>query len=209
MNLQELNELDIHDIASWPAIAKSVVILFIMFLICGLGYYLYLDDSINTLKLSQKKEYELKQTLDMKATQAANLPAYKKQMVELQNMLKEQLKQLPSKNEIATLIDDISYLATKDELKLSKIYWEKEINKQFYTELPMSIELSGNYNQIGNFIADLASLPRIVVLQNFSMKSSGERIEVKMQASTFRYEENTSLTKSSSSPIKRHAAKGN
>lgn len=206
MNIQDLNDLDINDIASWPTVAKSFVILLMMFLICGLGYYLYIDDSINILKSSKSKEYELMQTLDIRATQAANLPAYKKQMIELQGMLKEQLKQLPSKNEIATLIDDISYLATKDELKLSKIQWEAEINKQFYTELPMSIELSGNYNQIGNFFADLASLPRIVVLQNFNMKYLSEDvIEVKMQASTFRYEENVSTASS----VKKHTKKGN
>lgn len=190
MNLQELNDLDISDIAAWPTLAKSLVIAFVMLLISALGYYLYIDESINILNSSRQKETELKQTLDTKATQAANLVAYKKQMVELQGMLKEQLKQLPSKNEIATLIDDISYLATKDELKLSKIFWEPEINRQFYTELPMSIELSGSYNQIGSFIADLASLPRIVVLQNFNMNLiSEDTISVQMKASTFRYEE--------------------
>ncbi len=205
MNLQELNDLDINDIAAWPTLAKSAVIAFIMLLIGALGYYLYIDDSINTLNQSQKKEIDLKQTLDMKATQAANLVSYKKQMIELQGMLKEQLKQLPSKNEIATLIDDISYLATKDELKLSKIFWEPEINKQFYTELPMSIELSGSYNQIGSFIAGLASLPRIVVLQNFNMHlTSEDTISVQMKASTFRYEETSNSSNTSTSVKNKH-----
>ena len=191
MNIQELNDLDLNDIASWPALAKSLVFSFIMLLIIGLGYYVYIDDSINALNTAKSQENQLKDTLNLKATQAANLPAYKQQMIELQAMLKEQLKQLPNKNEIATLIDDISYLATKDELKISKINWEAEINKQFYTELPMTIQLSGNYNQIGNFISDLASLPRIVVLQNFKMESPSEsNINIEMSVSTFRYEEN-------------------
>lgn len=205
MNLQELNDLDISDIAAWPTLAKSLVIAFVMLLISALGYYLYIDESINILNSSRQKETELKQTLDTKATQAANLVAYKKQMVELQGMLKEQLKQLPSKNEIATLIDDISYLATKDELKLSKIFWEPEINRQFYTELPMSIELSGSYNQIGSFIADLASLPRIVVLQNFNMNLiSEDTISVQMKASTFRYEEISNSINTSTSVRNKH-----
>lgn len=46
MNLQGLNELDINDIASWPVLAKSILIAFVCVLIGGAGYYMLISDSI-------------------------------------------------------------------------------------------------------------------------------------------------------------------
>ncbi len=46
MNLQELNELDINDIASWPSLAKGILIAFICALIGGAGYYALISDCI-------------------------------------------------------------------------------------------------------------------------------------------------------------------
>ncbi len=37
MNIQDLNDLDINDIASWPVLAKSILIAFICALIGGAG----------------------------------------------------------------------------------------------------------------------------------------------------------------------------
>jgi type IV pilus assembly protein PilO len=178
MNIQDLNELDINDIASWPKLAKNILILFIFLLIGGAGYYMFIADSIKQLDISKKQEIELKNQFEIKASQASNLVAYRDQMVQLEDMLKNQLKQLPNKNEVAGLLDDISYIATNNGLKLIKINWEPEIQKDFYTELPMRIDLSGKYEQLGQFSADIAKLPRIVLLGDLIMS---------VQAKTYRY----------------------
>ncbi len=47
MNLQELNELDINDIASWPSLAKGILIAFICALIGGAGYYALISDCMH------------------------------------------------------------------------------------------------------------------------------------------------------------------
>jgi hypothetical protein len=49
MNLQGLNDLDINDIASWPVLAKSILIAFVCALIGGAGYYMLIADSIKQL----------------------------------------------------------------------------------------------------------------------------------------------------------------
>lgn len=191
MNFQELNELDINDIASWPRLAKNILILFIFLLIGAAGYYMFIADSIKQLDTSKKQEIELKNQFEIKASLASNLIAYRDQMIQLEDMLKNQLKQLPNKNEVAGLLDDISYIATNNGLKLLKINWEPEVQKDFYTELPMRIDLSGKYEQLGQFSADIAKLPRIVVLGSFTVNKdtkvdSGDLI-MSVQAKTYRY----------------------
>lgn len=207
MNLQELNELDFSNIASWPVAAKTILIAFIFALIGALGYYALIADSIQNLDHAQTQESDLKSQFKMKSLQASSLNAYRAQMIQLEGMLKNQLMQLPNKNEVAGLLDDISYIATNNGLKLLRINWEPEVQKDFYTELPMRIDLSGDYKQLGQFSADIAALPRIVLLGSFTINKNTSKdaknspvgkpganssdngtITMSVQAMTYRYD---------------------
>ena len=190
MNLQELNELDFEDIGSWPLPVKVFFVAVVAVLIAVGGYYYLIADSIQALDVAQQKEIQLKQQFEQKAVLASNLDAYKSQMVELEGLLQAQLKQLPNKNEVAGLLDDISFIAMDNGLKLLRINWEPEIPHEFSTELPMRIEVSGDYHQLGKFSADVAALPRIVILDSFTVvRASGGGLLMSMLAKTFRYNE--------------------
>ena len=192
MNLQGLNELDINDIASWPVLAKSILIAFVCVLMGVAGCYMLISDSIKQLDQTSQQEIELKSQFEVRASQASSLTDYREQMIQLEEMLKNQLKQLPNKNEVAGLLDDISYIATNNGLKLLRINWEPEIKREFYTELPMRIDLSGQYNQLGQFSADIAALPRIVLLGSFTVnkeaKDGSDNLIMSVQAKTYRYD---------------------
>lgn len=197
MNLQELNELDFNDIGVWPAPVKIAMIAIIFVLISVGGYVYFIADSIAALDTSRNKETELKVQFEMKAALASNLEAYKQQMVELEGLLQAQLRQLPNKNEVAGLLDDISFIAMDNGLKLLRINWEPEIQHEFSTELPMRIELSGSYSQLGKFTSDVAALLRIVILDSFTTvreKESGDLL-MSMLAKTYRYNEKNAKTK--------------
>ncbi len=81
-----------------------------------------------------------------------------------------------------------------------RINWEPEIKKEFYTELPMRIDISGQYSQLGQFSADIAALPRIVLLGSFTVNKEAEAKEGKegkanniimsVQAKTYRIDPN-------------------
>ena len=197
MNLQELNELDFNDIGVWPWPVKIAMVVIIFVLISVGGYVYFIADSIAALDTSRNKETELKVQFEMKAALASNLEAYKQQMVELEGLLQAQLRQLPNKNEVAGLLDDISFIAMDNGLKLLRINWEPEIQHEFSTELPMRIELSGSYSQLGKFSSDVAALPRIVVLDSFTTvreKKSSDLL-MSMLAKTYRYNENNGKAK--------------
>lgn len=191
MNLQELNELDFENIGSWPAPAK-IVLMAVLAIVIGAGGYFYLiADSVSALEQIRTKENELKTQYEMKAALASNLEAYQKQMVELQGLLQAQLRQLPDKNEVAGLLDDISFIAMDNGLKLQRINWEPEVTHEFSTELPMKIEVTGNYSQLGKFAADIAALPRIVILDSFTIvrDEKNDQLAMSMLAKTYRYNE--------------------
>ena len=190
MNLQQLNELDLNSIASWPKLAKGIFILFFCALLGGAIYYYVIAHSLTLLTQETNKEAELKAQFESKAMLAANLGAYKAQMVQLEQLVDAQLKQLPNTHEVAGLLDDISFIATDNGLKLNRINWEPEIKHEFSTELPMRIEVVGTYHEIGKFTADMAALPRIVILESFTLgqsKEPDEMIGMSMLAKTYKY----------------------
>ncbi|MGL4714880.1 MAG: PilO family type IV pilus biogenesis protein TapO [Aeromonas sp.] len=190
MNLQQINELDLNDIGSWPKWAKGVFILFCCALTGAAIYYYVIASSLTRLSQETSQETELKGQFESKAMLAANLGAYQEQMVALELMVDTQLKQLPNTHEVAGLLDDISFIATDNGLKLNRINWEPEVKHEFSTELPMRIEVAGNYHEIGKFSADMAALPRIVILDSFTLgqnKDGAELISMSMLAKTYKY----------------------
>lgn len=190
MNLQQLNELDLNDIARWPRGAKLIFCLLCCALLGGGIYYYVIANSLTALRQEADKEVELKRQFESKAMLASNLEAYKQQMVQLENLVDTQLKQLPNTHEVAGLLDDISFIATDNGLQLNRINWEPEVQHEFSTELPMRIEVVGTYHELGKFTAAMAALPRIVILESFTLNQSKDQedmIGMSMLAKTYKY----------------------
>ncbi len=190
-SIDDLNNLDFNDIGNWPAPAKAVVIIIFSILVGYVGYVLMVKDTIVQLERAEKQEQDLRQTYRTKYAQAVNLELYKKQMIEMEQTFSYLLKQLPATHETPGLLDDITYAGTSSGLTFVKINWMPEIEKEFYTELPIKIDVVGDYHQFGNFVSEVAKLPRIVSLHDFSVSmDKEERLVFNVIAKTYRYKEN-------------------
>jgi len=108
MNLSELNDLDLSNIANWPLPARIAVIAMVFVGVLGLGYWLDIKDQRINLEKAESKETELRQTFETKAKKAANLAAYEQQLEEMKASFGAMLRQLPNKTEVAELLVDIS-----------------------------------------------------------------------------------------------------
>lgn len=189
-NIDELNNLDMSDMGSWPVAAKAIVVAILVLMIGVLTFFLLVDDQITQLEVSEAKEQELRQVYRVKYASAVNLELYKAQMVEMEQTFSYLLKQLPATHETPGLLDDITYAGTSTGLTFVKINWLPEIEKDFYTELPIKIDVVGDYHQFGNFVSEVAKLPRIVSLHDFSVTTDKEeRLVFNVVAKTYRYKE--------------------
>ncbi len=190
INLEELNNLDLANIGSWPPFAKSMLIVVFSILVAVLSYFMLVDEKITALQAAEAREQELRQTYRAKYAAAVNLDLYKKQMVEMEETFSYLLKQLPATHETPGLLDDITYAGTSTGLTFVRINWMPEIEKDFYTELPIQIDVVGDYHQFGNFVSEVAKLPRIVSLHDFSVTTDkDERLVFNVVAKTYRYKE--------------------
>lgn len=191
-NLSEIdiNDLDFENMGSWPVVVKIIFAAILAMLVSALTYFLLVDSKIDELAAAQIKEVELRQVYRTKYASAVNLDLYKQQMLEMEQTFSFLLKQLPTTHETPGLLDDITYVGTTSGLTFIRINWEPEIEKEFYTELPIKIEVVGDYHQFGNFVSEVAKLPRIVSLHDFSINSEPtERLRFNVVAKTYRYKE--------------------
>ena len=91
---------------------------------------------------------------------------------EYQGSLELMRRLVPERNEVPTLIDDISTKAKVRGVTLGKIQpLTPEIGAPFDT-YRYRLEVYGHYDQVGEYLADIASLPRIVVPQDVVLSSA-------------------------------------
>lgn len=169
MILDELNSLDPNNIGSWPLPVRIVVIVMAC-LAVAYGTWSYdVQPQLILLETIEKEEVTLKETFEAKQRKAANLNALKEQLAEMRQSFGDMIRQLPDQTEVAGLIVDISQtgLATGLEFELFKPGKENPV--EFYSELPISIRVVGDYHQFGEFVSGIAILPRIVTTHDISI----------------------------------------
>jgi type IV pilus assembly protein PilO len=195
--LDKINEFDPNDIdwenmGSWPVAGKAVFCTVISLAILIGGYFMMLEPMQKKLSREIKQESQLKKDFENKAFQVANLEDYKSQMIEMEQSFESILKQLPRDTEVPGLIDDISLAALNNGLDLKVISPQKQVSTEFYNELPIQIEVEGDYHELGAYVSSVASLPRIVTLHDFSISKIGkdnDSLSLKILAKTYRYNE--------------------
>jgi len=194
MNL-DLDQLDLADVARWPAAARAVVILFLMGGVIFLGYWFHTKDQLMELDKAEQQELDLRVIFEKKAQQAANLEAYEKQLDEMRESFGAMLRQLPNKTEVADLLVDVSQTGLASGLEFELFQPQAENPREFYAELPISIRVIGEYHEFGNFVSGVAALPRIVTLHNVSInRTSNNLLSMNLTAKTYRYLENEERT---------------
>ncbi len=175
MDLKSLNDLDVNDIdftnmGSWPVAGKAVMVAIVFSLVVGLGYYAFIGDQTNNLVTIERKEVELKKEFEKKQAKAVNLDAYKRQMQTIKDSFQTLLQQLPKANQMAELLDEISYAATGAGCEIVSADFQDEKDAEFYSEKPIQIQVTGGYHQIADFVSRVSRLPRIVTLHDFSIE---------------------------------------
>ena len=187
----DLSELDVNNVGSWPVVVKAVAGVLLLLLVLGLGYQFQLKDRQADLERRSSEEITLKEQFASKAFQAANLDAYKAQMVEMEASFAGLLRQLPSDTEVPGLLEDITRTGLNSGLEFEGIKLLPEVTQQFYIELPIQMSVLGRYEDLATFASAVSSLPRIVTLHDFELKPDGadgsSRLRLNILAKTYRY----------------------
>ncbi|HMB37768.1 MAG TPA: type 4a pilus biogenesis protein PilO [Wenzhouxiangellaceae bacterium] len=192
MDLQEIRDLDFNDLGRASPGAKAFLLIVMAALIIGAGYWFVIKDQRADLANHERQETQLRQEFQEKQRKAASLEIYERQLSEMRTMLRTLLRQLPSKTEMPDLLVDISQTALAAGIDTELFEPRAEQIQDFYAEQPISIRMTGQYHQFGNFVSGVASLSRVVILtmQDISLEPVEGRpgiLRMEGTVTTYRY----------------------
>ncbi|MEZ7859556.1 MAG: type IV pilus assembly protein PilO [Porticoccaceae bacterium] len=182
-------DLEIQYIGVWPKSVRYILIVCLLFFILVLGYFLQVKDIDEQYLQAKIMELELLEEYLSKTIDAANLDIYEQQVLELDGTFGALLKRLPKNAEVPGLLEDISAVAFASGLNINAISLQPEKALDVYIELPISIDVIGDYHGFGDFVSGVAALSRIVTLHDYSIKQvEGGRLNLVITARTYRYQ---------------------
>ena len=188
MRLSDLQDIDIADISTWPVWFRMAMAAVGCVAILGAGYWFIIKGEIERLERLEGEEVSLRKTFLEKKALAVNLPAYRKQLVEMEDRFGVMVQQLPSSSEVPVLLIDITQAGLSRGLKFELFKPRGENRSDFYATLPIDIRATGQYHVLAEFVSDLAALPRIVTVGNVSLqpRDDGELV-MSAVVNTYRY----------------------
>ena len=196
MNLSEirLEDLDVNDLKQIGTAPLPVKIGIIIVLCIALAVAVYFLDTTKQKAELEKviaEETQLRNVFVGKQAKAANLEAYKQQLEEMRASFGTLLRQLPNETEIETLLTDISQTGISAGLEIEFFKPEGLRPKEFYSEYPIKLKVTGRYHEFAEFISGVAALPRIVTVQDIAISPSdpkgGVKLDMELTAITYQY----------------------
>lgn len=180
--------------------AKAGIVAGILLALTAGTYFLFITD-LDTQIAGLKAEQSQKEiTLAEKQAIADNLTERRKEMDALDQKFQEALTQLPEKKDIEELLSQLSDVGKKSGLEISKVTPGTEAAEGFYSRIPISMAVSGNYNEIAMFLQEIAHLRRIVNVSDLKLGSpviKGDKVTLSsdFMATTFRFTETKGVKK--------------
>lgn len=192
----KVSDLDFNNIGGWPQQAKIVFCVGLALFILIMSYLLLVRGKVEELRGLEAQESTLRKEFEDEQGKAANLEPLRQQLAQMEQVLQQMLRQLPSKTEMPDLIIDISQTALSSGLANELFQPGPETPKEFYAEKPIALRMVGNYHQFGAFVSGVASLPRVVILTMHDIQlqpkdgkaiTRGGALELSGTVKTYRY----------------------
>ncbi len=172
--LDDLRGLDINEPAEWPPWFVVVVSFMVCLALLFGGWHFLIRDQRLSLDYERAEELELRRTFTIKKGMVVNLPAYQAQMIQIEAMLAELIQQLPDNSEVPSLLIDITEAGARRGLEFVVFDPQQQELGDFYSTLPILMEVKGGYHELANFISDLAQMPRIVTVGDLEITADEE-----------------------------------
>ncbi|MFZ5446228.1 MAG: type 4a pilus biogenesis protein PilO [Myxococcota bacterium] len=173
---------------------KAGIIFGIIAVLTAGTYFLFISDLDEKITSLKNEQLAKDQVLAQKQEIADNLNERRKEMDALEQKFQEALTQLPEKKDIEELLAQLNDVGKKSGLDISKVIPGSEASEGFYSRIPISMAVTGNYHEIATFLQEVAGLRRIVNVSNLKLggpqlKGSKVALQSEFMATTFRFNE--------------------
>lgn len=136
--------------------------------------FLLIKPNYDKINMLSEKYSNLERKLVQMKQKASNLERLEIEMKESEAEFKITMKALPDKKEIPSLLANISQSGQLSDLDFLRFQPKAENNKNFYSEIPVNILVSGEYQNFSIFFDKVSRLNRIVNIKNISIQKNSK-----------------------------------
>lgn len=180
--------LDPNDPGMWPLAPRVAVLAVVLVLTVAGAWWFDWNDQLDQLTASENAEQTLREEWKTKKRMAVNLDAHRQQLAEIDRQFGALLRQLPNREEMDSLLADINQAGLGRGLQFELFKPGSDVVRDFYAEMPITVKVIGGYQDLGEFISDVAKMPRIVTMQDIGITSDKDgRLVLDGKAVTYRY----------------------
>jgi len=161
-------------------------------LIVGLYIWLVYIPKTGEITTIKSELDRLERNIRLARVRAKNLKRLEADLAKAQGDLKVAIKLLPTTSEIPSLLKNITKLGNDSNLEFLLFSPERQVSKEFYVEIPVSIELLGSYHDVAIFFDKVGKLDRIVNVVDLNMiptKELSTTLKTSCKATTYRFKE--------------------
>jgi type IV pilus assembly protein PilO len=158
-------------------------------LLCGLYIWLvHIPKSEDIAKFETKNAKLFTQITEAKQ-KTKNLAKFEEDMEQVKAQYEEALTLLPKKEEIPSLLRNITELGTSSNLEFSSFAPKKGAEEHMYTQISASISVNGRYHDVLLFFDRVGKMKRIVNIKNVTMSPTADSgdLTVKCSAVTYKF----------------------
>jgi type IV pilus assembly protein PilO len=154
-----------HKIAGAAALLILPLILFF--------FVFYQPKSKEILGLTKQRDTTAQELQKAKAA-AATIDKHRSEMAMLQEQFDATSVLFPKEKEIPRLLTDISAEGQNAGLEFLAFKPQAAVPKDFYSDIPIDIQVRGPYHNLGSFLDHVSKLSRIVSVSNVKISSPKE-----------------------------------
>jgi type IV pilus assembly protein PilO len=165
---------------------------FVVLSLAAAGAYYYFIDLPTAERISERERElaSVRGRINKGLTTARQLPAFRKEVADLQTRLDSLRPILPEEKDAADLLRRVHTLAVQSNLTIRGFRPQAINTRQLHAEWPISLELEGTYHNLGTFLDRVSKFPRIInvsglVIRGKQQPQPNATIDITCTATTF------------------------
>ena len=172
--------------------AKIWILILTPFFIALAGYFLFLYPRVHEIETLKREEGQLAAKLAEAQRITQQLQKFRQDLLDQEREFQAMLTILPEGREIPKLLHTISTKGAEEGIEFLIFKPEKEVQKDFYVEIPVSVKVKGNYRDLGAFLERIQNMDRLVTIRQLELggfEEASRQMILQCLAMTYQFSE--------------------
>jgi type IV pilus assembly protein PilO len=162
--------------------------------IVGAFYYFMAEPRFKKMAQQDRKMTELQAKITEGRAAKEKLPQFREEVRRLELELEKLLRILPARRNTPELLRRIRQLTEQSQFELLRFTPGNFVDREFYSEWPITVNLTGTYHNLAMFFDRIGRFSRIINIDNLRISAAkstrlGHTLSANFVARTFIYRE--------------------